>query len=163
MKAVIIGKSSTGKSSLLRLLSSEFPCIEEVAREVLTDDRYKDQIPQVKQTFMMYKQWEREGKMPRFISDRGLHDYVVYSDRLGVNTKFYQAELSGRYDFVFKLPNTPFRPDGTRVEKDDHEAQELQDRIERLYMDTDHTLIEVPNVDLVKRFKFIESFLKQAR
>ena len=166
VKCVLIGKSSSGKSSLLKLVEQNgIATIGEVAREVLTKHpNYSRQHQQVK---MLNLQYEREELLKRtntrFISDRGLHDYYVFSQGVGLEIPFYRENLQYRYDLVFKLPNKPFRPDGIRIETDDKQAQDLQDRIERLYMETGHTLIEVPNLDLIGKYKFILPFLKHTK
>lgn len=162
MKAVIIGKSSSGKSSLVRMLEPiGIPIIEECAREILT--KYPDYSRIHKQVKMLHTQWNNERDKDKFISDRGLHDYVIFSRRTGLYVPFYEERLNYRYDLVFKLPNRPFVQDGTRVEKDDIEAPTIQDEIERLYMETGHTLIEVPNVDLIKKYNFIMEFIRHGK
>lgn len=165
-RSIICGKSSSGKSSLLRLLEgTHITTIGEVAREVLT--QYPNYSRQHQQVKMLSLQYEREETLKRFntsfCSDRGLHDYFVFSQDVGLEIPFYREQLDHRYDLVFKLPNRPFRPDGTRVEKDDTQAQDIQDRIEKLYMETGHTLIEVPNLDLPGKYRFILQFLEHAK
>jgi nicotinamide riboside kinase len=166
VRCCIIGKSSSGKSSLLKLIEGTgITTIGEVAREVLT--KYPNYSRQHQQVKMLNLQYEREELLKstntRFVSDRGLQDYFVFSQDIGLDIPFYREQLDHRYDLVFKLPNRHFKPDGTRVEIDDKQAQDLQDRIERLYMETGHTLIEVPDLDLVGRYKFILPFLEHAK
>jgi predicted ATPase len=162
MKAIIIGRSGSGKSSLLKMLENiGKPIIKERAREIL--EKYSKYSVIHKQVKMMYEQWDREKGKDSFISDRGLHDYIVYSRRNGLHAPFYEERLNHRYNLVFRLPNRPFVQDGTRVEKDDIEAQSIQDEIEKLYMETGHTLIEVPNVDLIQKYRFVLRFLEHTK
>jgi predicted ATPase len=160
-RVAIIGRSGSGKSTLIRLLKDNpvgMPVLDEVARTVLKEHEYQSSV--FKQVQMLYKQFHNEAVAGSFISDRGLHDYVVFSERIGMNPPFYREQLPGRYNFVFKLPNRPFQRDHVRVESGEEEAEALQREIDNLYRQTDHELIQVPDVSPEKKYKFIMEFLK---
>jgi predicted ATPase len=159
-RAVIIGNSGSGKSSLIRCLKSNQPhlkVIEEVARDILL--AYPDLDTKHKQLKMMYQQWQTENQMGNFISDRGLPDYFVYSERAGLHIPFYKNAIQHRYNFVFKLPEKEFIPDGTRVEANHQEAMEIQSEIDKTYQDSGHVIIDVPKGDVAKQYRFIMEFL----
>lgn len=162
LKIALIGPSSSGKSTLLNFMSTlNINTIGEVAREVLT--QYPNYSRQHQQVKMLSLQYEREELLKRtnapFISDRGLMDYYVFSEREGLSIPFYRENMNNRYDFVFRLPNKPFRPDGVRVEKDSNEVNEIQDKIEELYIETGHPLIYLPDTDLVGKLSFIRKLI----
>jgi len=159
-KIVLIGRTSSGKSTLIKLLKDNkcrLPVIGETARIILTKD--KDQTVQYKQIKMMYNQWLQEEVEQNFISDRGLQDYVVFSRLNGVNSNFYNTQLPHRYNLIFKLPNRPFVKDGIRVEEDEKEADRIQCLIDDLYYQTGHKIINVPDIEIQKKYEFIMDFI----
>lgn len=164
MKAILMGRSGCGKSLLTKLLKDnhcKLPVIGETARRILEKDKH--QTVQYKQIKMMYNQWLQEEVEESFISDRGLHDYVVFGRLAGVNSNFYNTQLPHRYNLVFKLPDRPFEQDGVRVEEDEEHADRIQGLIDDLYMGTGHVIIPVPDIGLIGKYNFIMDFLKYAK
>lgn len=165
-RIALIGRSGSGKSTLLRELDADglkLPIITEGARDILT--RHPELSPHHKQLRMMYQQYIEEDiaikRYHGFISDRGLHDYIVFSRALGLDIPFYEKQLNNRYDIVFRLQcNKPFIQDGVRVEKDQLSADETQKQIEDLYKRTGHRFVEVPIADISTQCKFIKRFLR---
>jgi predicted ATPase len=141
-KAVLIGRSGSGKSYLTNLLSEEFPVISEVAREVLTQYPTFDFMK--KQLTMIEWQLQKERTMPRFLSDRGLHDYFIFSREGNVYFPAIEKQLPKRYTHVFALPPREFVKDGVRVEEDVNQAQELYEKIIACYESTGHKVIYLP-------------------
>lgn len=160
-KTIIIGRSGSGKSTLLQLFENEFKILTETAREVL--DRYTNQRNSVKQVIMMYKQWEKEESNRSYISDRSLIDYVAFSLDMGIEHQFYLSQLDHRYDFVFKLPNRKFQKDNIRIEKDEDEADRLQQIVDNLYLQTNNPIIQVPYSDSFRQHKFITDIIGHGR
>jgi predicted ATPase len=164
-RIVIIGRSGSGKSTLIRKLQEagiKLPVIEETARKILTS--YPFYSTQQKHIKMLEQQYileeielDRDGG---FISDRGLHDYVVFSTRAGMNPRFYVEQLFKRYDWVFKMPNKPFTSDQIRVERSEQEAQTIQNQIDALYRQTGHNPVNVPDSDARTQATFIKRFLR---
>jgi len=154
MKIVLTGRSGCGKSTLLKMFeNSGVTLIPECARRILQE--HPGQSKEYRQMKMLYNQWKSEQDAGSFISDRGLHDYIVFSRLADMEIPFYTQQAKHRYNYVFKLPNRPFEHDGVRVEANEHEAQLIQHYIDQSYTDTGHSLIEVPDVSLEDKFSFI--------
>lgn len=163
-KIVIMGRSGSGKSSLLKLFKGDnfyLPIIEEIAREVL--DKYSSECSELKQRKMLELQLEQEEKFGKFITDRGLHDYVVFSEKYFKVPSNYIARLDSRYSMVFRLPRRPFLKEGIRVEDNENEAELIQQKIEDLYVQTNHTIIDVPNLELLDKYNFIKNKIEKDR
>jgi predicted ATPase len=159
MKAVVIGRSGSGKSDLIqKLAQAGTPIIREQAREILREHEFSD--AQTRQIAMMTKQEYWESHLRNFVSDRGLHDYFIYSQRVGLDLYHSFGGLQNRYTHVFLLPPRPFKRDGVRIEKDEQEATEIQETIEGLYELTGHNLIRVPTDE---QLKFILEAIKNGQ
>jgi predicted ATPase len=159
MRCVLTGHSGSGKSTLIKLLAeSGVFTLPEVARPILEKNRI--QSHEFQQVQMMYQQWKNEIDRERFLSDRGLHDYIVFSRRVGLTLPFYSQQAMFRYNMVLKMPNRDFAPDGVRVEHDLSEAIEIQQEVDDLYKQTGHRIIEIPDEDKLKQVKFVRTLLQ---
>lgn len=164
-KVALIGRSGSGKSSLIEYLRSdkevELPIISETARDIL--QTYPHYSMTQRQYKMLYLQLGSEQDFIRdlggFITDRGLHDYCVYSNEVGLGTKFYNEQLDSRYDLVLKMPNRPFNPEG-RVERDEQEASRLQSLIDEKYLTTKHEIIDIPDLPIKAQGVFVKNLIK---
>ncbi len=140
-KIVITGMSGSGKSTLLSRLMmqpslKEMRFIEEQARIYL--ERYPRASNAVKQTLMHTYQLMNENSKGYFISDRGIHDYLIFSRELTKSEMtFPQEELQQRYDKVFVLPDI-----GNK--KENIQARGFQRLINNFYKKTGHELLLVP-------------------
>lgn len=155
-RVAIIGRSGSGKSSIIDLFKKNNPeiqIIEEVARNILS--KYPSETSEFRQKKMIEHQFDLENSFKEFIADRGIHDYFIFSNRVSKEFTIPYEKLNSRYSLVFKLPRRPYLKEGIRVESDEKEAEEIQQEIEELYMKTNHTLIEVPDLELEEKYNFI--------
>lgn len=159
MRCVLTGHSGSGKSTLIKFLGSQgLKVLPEVARPVLEKNRI--QSHEFQQVQMMYQQWKNEIDREQFLSDRGLHDYIVFSRRAGLTLPFYSQQAMFRYNMVFKMPSRDFTPDGVRVERDLSEALEIQQEIDDLYKQTGHTIIDIPQANILTQIDYVKRFIK---
>jgi predicted ATPase len=164
-----IGRSSSGKTTLIKELQLRgYQAIEEVARGVLEERATipitpEEQLIRQKTIYQRHLDLEKSLTGTIFV-DRGLIDILGYTKYFGVNTSFFdQTNLETRYRFVFELEKRPFIKDGTRIEKDENEADLIYSLVRKSYTDLKYCPIFVPNFNKdpkensKKRIEFILS------
>jgi len=168
-KIAIIGRSSSGKTTLIRELQIRgYQAIEEVARGVLEERALIPVTPEeqsIRQKTIYQRHLELENSLNGTIFvDRGLIDILGYTKYFGVNPSFFEiTNLENRYHFVFELEKRPFINDGTRIEKDENEADLIYSFVKKSYIELGYNPILVPNFhedakeNSSKRIKFILS------
>jgi predicted ATPase len=158
IKIVFIGRSSSGKTTLLNEFGRRgCKCLHETAREVLKERkqilvRGKYENPDLQEHFirqkLMYeKQLENEKKSSGLVfHDRSLVDVLAYTNYFGVDDSFIDKNLlRGRYDLVFNLEQREFIVDEERIESGAEEAQRIHDCVLETYKNLGYSLIIVPN------------------
>jgi predicted ATPase len=172
-KVVIIGRSSSGKTTLIKEISSKgYQIIEEVARGILEE---RKNIPatfeesNIRQNLIYQKQLYLENSSNGLVFlDRGLVDVLGYTKYFNVNDSFMDKQkLIQRYHLVFELEKRPFVHDGTRIEKDEDEADLIYSFVRKSYIELGYNLILVPNFhkdskeNALKRVSFILNQLEE--
>ncbi len=158
-KFVITGPSGSGKTSVLRELKSRgYAVLEEVAEEVL--NRFKDKPDDyehrnLRQRIMCDLQYYRElsfeqentGPEPKIlILDRGLHDYIGFSNYFLGGGFSFPVDEDKRYCAVISLSSNGFIRNDIRVEKDFDEAKKIYEIVRWFYEITNHPIIDIPNL-----------------
>lgn len=172
---VLTGGPTNGKSTLLKKLKDfGHLVLEETAREVLEERRnfvVNDAERLIREQEIFRRQIKREAEAiiknkDRHFLDRSLIDVIAYSDyHLGyIPDEFKSIDLKNRYNNVFFLERLPFIPDGTRIEKDDNEAERIHRKLIDTYCEMGYNLISVPvfPVDKINdRIDFILSYINK--
>lgn len=132
MRIAIVGSHSTGKTTLLRLLSErlEISTLSEVAREMIAES---DKLPHHMtaaergdfQMGILREQIRRELAAEAFLSDRSVFDAVAYSfDTPSYGELLSAAKAHGDarpYDRIFFLPvEFPLEGDGIRNQDEEY-------------------------------------------
>jgi predicted ATPase len=93
--------------------------------------------------------------------DRGIHDTYAYLEAVGKATPAWEERVfQYRYDFVFLV--TPWR----EIYKKDAQRLETFEQAEMYYpfinevYSKQHEIIEVPQLNILERISFIESYIK---
>lgn len=172
-KYVLTGGACSGKTTLLHELKKMgFNVLEEVGREVLKERKnfpltLQERI--LREEIIFQKRLEREKEFEQKNSilflDRGLVDSIAYSNHhLGfVPKQILDYDLRNRYDLVFILERMPFKQDGLREEKDDIEAEEVHNKIIKVYQSIEYSPIFVPIISVEKRADFILNCVKHLK
>lgn len=174
MRVVLTG-ACCGKSTLLTEFRKRgYPTLDEVARRVLDNARSQGFTDyRAIQEQILIHQLEEENCLSDNLSflDRGAVDVLAYSRKYlsSLPNIFYQTDFKNRYDFVFLLDRFPLEKDGTRVESDDSEAEEIHKLIYSCYTENGYSPISVPifsgNLEdsVSKRADFVLEFLKSTK
>jgi predicted ATPase len=167
-RIIFTGGPSCGKTELIKEIKKRgFPCIHEVAREVIRERTY---VPQTEpfQLEIFRRQIVLEEERMGFF-DRSALDGVVYSEKyLGfVPKEIIRFDYTGRYDHVFILNRLPFKSDGERVERDDNEAEDVHRRIIQVYLRQGFVPTHLPlfpgklQESVSKRADFVLNYLRK--
>jgi predicted ATPase len=150
-KIVIIGRSSSGKTTLINELQNRgYLTLGETAREVLEERKDFEATPEenlIRQKEIYLRQLKREDlSRGLFFCDRSLIDGIAYTEHFGVDSSFIDRDLLiGRYDLILELEKRPFILDGVRIEKDESEANIIHEKIREKYLKLGYSLIAIPN------------------
>ncbi len=147
----IIGRSSSGKSTLVEELSNRgYQTIKEVAREVLEERKHI--LETVAENYTRQKIiFERQINLENSVSglaflDRSLIDGLGYADYFGIELDFVNKNiLKSRYSVVLELEKRPFLQDGLRIEKDERQVDEIYSRVKDNYSSLEYDFIFIPN------------------
>ncbi|WP_353181507.1 AAA family ATPase [Parapedobacter lycopersici] len=175
---VITGGPGTGKTTLLDALrAKQFPCIPEVAREIIREQVAcgGDALPwqnkaaytqlMLKTSVESYLQTMDEytpGSVVFF--DRGIPDTLCYAAMIGLEIPD-EPELASRYRYhrrVFILPPWPeiYHTDAERKQTWE-EAVFTYEMMKKTYSKYGYQLIDVPLVPVVERVKFLERHIRE--
>ena len=145
-RVILAGGPTSGKSTAISELKSRgLNVIDEAAREVLDEKKDLDYIELQREIFK--RQIEREdSSFGRVYFDRSALEGVAYSFlRLGkIPEPLASYDFRNRYTIVFFLERFPFIKDGTRIEKDDAEAERVHRAIYGVYCGYGYDPITVP-------------------
>ena len=150
-RIVIIGRTSSGKSSVMESLSERgYNTLDEVPRTILNFRKSmgisKKEIEE-KQILIYQTQLHFESICEGTVFfERGLPCSIAYSNFfLGyVPWEFDESLMRNRYHKVFTLDGLKFESDGVRIESGEEEAQKIQDLVEETYRNFGYDLINVP-------------------
>lgn len=147
MRYILAGGPTCGKTSLLKALERKgHLVVPEAAREVINEGKIPKKTPAF-QLEIFRRQVERENNsaLPAFF-DRSALEGIAYSRKYlsEVPSEIADFNYTGRYHQIFLLERLPFQNDGSRVEKDDAEAEEVHREIVKAYVERDFSLIHVP-------------------
>lgn len=167
MKIVIMGRSSSGKTSVINNLKERgYNIVEECARRIIEANPNEDVLERQKKIFREQIKLESELLESKiYFIERGLVDGVgftlFYCGSLFEEQK--KMDLRGRYDLVFMLEGLDFINDGLRVEKDENEAQQVHEAVVGTYRIYGYSLIKVPALSIEKRVDFILNYLEKIK
>jgi predicted ATPase len=164
-KAVIIGSSCSGKTTLLNELSSQGYLIQpEIPRMVL--EQFPTLSPEQRQVFMYRQQLTAENSANGdCIFERGIPDIVVYTDRYAPTQlhRIVNHQILDRYNIVFHLDtienNASKFNDGVRVEGSVEESIRLDKLIRSAYKHYTNDLVFIESSDLDRRVNEVISYL----
>ena len=174
-RVAIIGRSSSGKSTLVKELSNRgYSTLEQLAREVLEERKEFKATPEenlIRQKEIYFRQLERENLLQGLsFCDRGLVDILAYAEYFGVEIPFADRNLlRGRYHLILELEKRPFVIDGLRIEKDEKEADKIYEKIRGKYLELEYTPVPIPNFcegrekNVKRRVDYIEEILDRFR
>jgi predicted ATPase len=149
---VITGGASCGKSTIIDALRIRGKTVlEEIARKVLIEREGYEATKEewhYRQTEIHKRQLAQEDGITNGIafSDRSLVDGIAYCKHLlnYIPEENKEPELKGRYNAVLVLDRLPLKKDGTRIEKDDKEAELIHNLILNEYIRLGYSPISVP-------------------
>ncbi len=146
-KIVLIGGSSSGKSSLTEELERRGYCtIREMARDVIKERAHIKITPkeiEIRQRMIYEKQIEAESDSSGLVFlDRGVLDVVAYSKHLLGYLPFEIRD--SRYSTICNLEGLPFVDDGLRVESGNKEAQAIHEKIIDAYTEHNYSFLYIP-------------------
>lgn len=169
---VITGGPGTGKTTLLNALEAkQFPCIPEVAREIIREqlDSGGDAVPWQNKT--AYTQRMLEASIRDYLQaedkyatenvvlfDRGIPDTLCYAAMIGLEIP-ETPELVSRYRYhhnVFLLPPWPeiYHTDAERKQTWE-EAVFTYNMMKATYSKFGYRVVEVPKADVDERAAFL--------
>ena len=168
-RIVLAGGPSTGKTSVINALSKDkYLCFQEAAREILTD--YKLHGSEFKTNPIgisneIFKRRHEDYKKGGDISckenlifyDRGIHEITAYLKSINKSSNYWDKLPNNyKYDliFIFQPWEEIYKKDETRIEEFS-EAKKISPFIYKVYNDTGIQIIEVPNLSIEERVKFI--------
>ncbi len=173
---VITGGPASGKTTLIAQLKDLGNAVlEETAREVLEERRqfainYGEKLIREKEIFE--RQLRKEEAIRKnhegYFLDRSLIDVIAYCrHHLGyVPERIKPVNLMDRYAHVFVLDRLPFIADGTRIEKDDKEAEKIHQILIKTYKQFGYNPVSVPifPVDkIARRANFVLAHIKNLK
>ena len=152
---VITGRSSSGKTTLINELEKRGHCVLlETARPVLEERKNYEATKEewlYRQKEMFTRQLRQENKAlngaDRLIfSDRSLPEVLAYCLHLigYIPEELKEFNLERRYSKILAVDKLPFKPDGTRIEKDEGEVEEIYSKIMESYQNFGYNPISVP-------------------
>lgn len=155
---VIAGGPSSGKTATIKVLKKRgFQVLEESAREILSsvEGDYEKL-----QKMIMFRQIRKERQLNvegLVFLDRSVLDSIVYSDIFigHLPDGIKKVVPPRKYFKVFMLERLPFESDGLRIESGNEQAQEIHDKLIRIYEEHGCELIHVPVMPIEERVGFI--------
>lgn len=153
---VLTGGPTNGKSTLINLLKDAGHFVlNETAREVLEERKRfsatkEEVLFRELEIFRRQKKKETEilekGKEREYFLDRSLVDCIAYCEYyLGyIPDEVACLDLTNKYSEIFLLERLPFVADGTRIEKDDKEAEKVHRLLIKAYERFGYKTISVP-------------------
>ena len=168
-RIVLAGGPSTGKTSVIDALrKSQFLCFQEAAREILTD--YKLNGSEFKTNPIgisneIFKKRHEDYEKGENISckenlifyDRGIHEITAYLKSINKSTNYWdRLPENYKYDliFIFQPWEEIYKKDENRIEEFS-EAKKISPFIYKVYNNAGIKIIEVPNLSIQERVKFI--------
>jgi predicted ATPase len=175
-KIVITGGPGTGKSSIINeLIKRNYPCLEEISRQVTLDARENG----VEQLFLtnplLFSELLLKGRKDQFDSahssnetlmflDRGIPDIVAYMDYIGDTypQPFIEACKDNNYDHIFILApwQEIFKSDSERYESFE-QAIKIHDHLVSTYQRFGYNMVDVPFGSVEYRTDFITAYFKK--
>ncbi len=144
--------------------------MHEAAREVLSLDRKKSANYHDFEVLLFNKQLEKENILGAesqeglLFLDRGAIDILAYClfylGFVPYEILSQNQGLANRYNMVFVLDKLPFMHDGLRIEKDEAEAEMIQEEIIKLYTKYGYNPIKIPIMPVEKRVDLILNCIK---
>lgn len=152
---VLTGRSSSGKTTIVRELEKRgYTVLHETAREVLEERKDYERTNEewlYRQREMFGRQLKQEDEAIKrggkiIFSDRGLPDVLAYCSHLigYIPDELKAFDLRERYSGIFVPHKLPFKADGTRIEKDDGEVEEIHQKVIDSYRTLGYNPISVP-------------------
>ena len=152
---VLTGRSSSGKTTLIKELEKRgYTVLHETAREVLEERKDYERTTEewiYRQREMFGRQLKQEEDAIKLgekviFSDRGLPDVLAYCLHLVgyIPDELKAFDLRKRYSGIFVPDKLPFKADGTRIEKDDNEVEEIHEKVMNSYRTQGYNPISVP-------------------
>ena len=168
---ILTGAPGTGKTSVLNLLRESYPCIDEPAREIISEQRsingngVSEKNEQLfvelimSRSIQKYKTVSKLTTSYRFF-DRGIPDVTAYASwyKLKLDT-FIKASTLYRYNadvFLFSPIKEIYTTDDER-KMTFEEVQTFHDLIVSAYTEANYSLVEVPFGSPLERLEFIKS------
>ena len=169
---ILTGAPGSGKSAILSRLKNEFRCVDEPAREVLTEQRATggkgtwDRDPSLFVHLLLQRSIEQYEVARRsdetVIFDRGIPDCVVYAMRAGTDpTQSLWAVEAFRYrpHVLFLEPwSDIYTTDDERVMSFD-ETVSFSEALRDVYERSDYILVGVPQTSIDDRVSFVRDFI----
>lgn len=168
LKIVLSGAGCCGKTTIINELEKKgFDVLEEIPRKVLEERKnFLVNFEEIKtrQLLMLERQVEQEKEfddnppiLDLIFCDRSCVDILAYFEHyLGeVPQELVERIKKLKYDKIFVLDRLKLENDGTRVEKDDNEAQKIHKKIIECYKKLGYDVVEVPVMEIDKRASFI--------
>lgn len=168
-RIVLAGGPSTGKTSVIdELTNLKFQCFQEAAREILSDykqrgsefksDPFKisEEIYKRRHTDF-HKASTMECKNNVVFFDRGIHEITAYLRSIDKSTSYWNnLPTNYKYDiiFIFQPWKEIYKKDEDRIEEFS-EVQKISPFINKIYEESGIKIIEVPNISIKERVKFI--------
>ena len=168
-RIVLAGGPSTGKTSVIDALrKSQFLCFQEAAREILTDykihgSEFKTNPIGISNEILKKRHEDYEKgeniscKENLIFYDRGIHEITAYLKSINKSTNYWdRLPETYEYDliFIFQPWEKIYKKDETRIEEFS-EAKKISPFIYKAYDDAGIKIIEVPNLSIQERVKFI--------
>lgn len=164
---VITGPPSSGKTTVLKLLSKKgFKITEEVARKLIDQELKKGRtLEQIRENEIEFQkaqvnlkiQLEKSlSKNEMIFFDRGMHDSIAYLKKCGITDEYELSEIAklSKYKKVFIFDLLQYSKDYARTETAE-EAKEIDSLLEETYIKYGHTVVRVPVMKSEKRMEFI--------
>ena len=168
-RIVLAGGPSTGKTSVLNELKRQnFHCFNEVARDILIENKLKGlgfiNNPIEISKKILQKRHEDyfeaskiKSKRNLLFYDRGVHEITAYLKSINKSSKYWD-DLIYKYNydliFIFNPWKEIYIKDESRFE-DFHDAKKISPFIFDIYEDSKTPVVEVPNTNIEERVNFI--------
>tara|TARA_B100001564_G_scaffold359247_1_gene380304 strand:+ start:1240 stop:1782 length:543 start_codon:yes stop_codon:yes gene_type:complete len=168
-RIVLAGGPSTGKTSVIDELSKlKFKCFDEAARDILSDYKQKGlefKSDPIKISEEILERRHNDFKKGSILEckdnvvfyDRGIHEITAYLRSINQSTSYWDNLPSKyKYDLIFI-----FQPWKKIYQKDRERTEEFSDLekispfIINIYMESGIKIIEVPNISIKERVKYI--------
>lgn len=168
-KVVLAGGPSTGKTSILnKLKKNGYKCFDEAAREILSNfnekgDGFKSNPIEISNEILINRDFDFKSseniqcKDNVVFFDRGVHEITAYLRSIEKSNEFWENIVHNyNYDVIFIFPpwKEIYTKDLNRIE-DFEEAKKISPFIYEIYKTNFERVIEVPELIIEDRVKFI--------